>query len=99
VTDQACDLGLVHRVDHGGGRTESAEHLGDRREISDGRATSAQLQGDERAQHPRFTQGGDGFAREAGLAIDGISERSGNLDPDASSGVEEILRQSRPGHA
>jgi hypothetical protein len=70
VPDQAGDLGLMHRKDHGGrgaGAAERVAHVGN---VGDRRAVAAELMRDLQAQQPLRARRVDRSFREPGVAID-----------------------------
>ena len=87
MADQAEDLDLVHRIDHGRGGTGSAEHLARCGQLADGRSESAEPARHERAEETLFAQRGDRLVWKPRFAIDGVGDRAGDVHGDAPGGL------------
>ena len=69
VPHHARDLGLVHRIDHGRGRTGAAEHVANIHHVGDAGALTAELARNRNAHEARGARGGDRLRRKPGIAV------------------------------
>lgn len=98
MPDDACDLDLMHRIDHRRGGTGPAEHLAHRRQIGERGAAPAKLRGDKCAEHARFTQRSERLIRETGTSIDIVCRRTRDLRANPASGVDEVTGRTSAAH-
>ena len=68
---EAGDLGLMHRVDHGGRRAGAAERVANIDDVGDAGAFAAELARHRNAHQSRGARGGDRLRRKPRVAIDG----------------------------
>src|SRR5215471_2447330 len=70
VPENACDLGLMHRVDEAGRRARASEHVADVNHGTDIRAITAEVGGKQYAQKALQTDRSEGFGGKPRGTID-----------------------------
>ena len=73
VTREARDLGLMHRIDHGGGGAGAAEHVADIEHVADASSFAAELAWNRNPHEALGARRGHRLGRETRVAIDGDS--------------------------
>jgi hypothetical protein len=73
VTREARDLGLMHRIDHGGGGAGAAEHVADIEHVADASSFAAELTWNRNPHEALGARRGHRLGRETRVAIDGDS--------------------------
>ena len=71
VTHQASDLGLMHRIDHGGRCAGAAERVTDVDDVGDAGALAAEFARHRNAEQPLGARSADRLFRKTRIAIDG----------------------------
>ena len=111
VAQHARDLGLVHRIDHGGRGAGAAERVADIDHVGDASAFAAEIVRHHDAEQALGARRGDRFGREARVAIDRVSVLRGDRGDlfraggeargagcDASRGDLAAHHSARPGN-
>ncbi len=75
MTREASQLGLVHRINHGGGRAGAAERVADVDNVGDAGAFATEFARHRDTEQPLGARGGDRFIRETRIAVDRDSVR------------------------
>ena len=70
MAHQARDLGLVHRIDHGGRCAGAAERVANVDDVGDAGAFAAEFARHRDAEKPLGARGGDRLFRKSRIAID-----------------------------
>ena len=110
MTRKARDLGLMHRIDHGGGGAGAAKHVADIEHVADAGSFAAELAWN-RPHEALGARRGHRLGREARVAIDGGSMFRGDRGDlfraggeargawcDASRGDLAAHHSARPGN-
>ena len=88
VPDDARDLDLMHREDHGRGRAVLGERLAHRGQRDHPAAETAEALRDEGAHEVALLERRDGLLGESPLPVDRVGRGSRDLGSDASHGID-----------
>src|SRR6185312_9151152 len=101
MTRDARDLDLVHREDHAGRAAASSELEAGIRDCFEGKAETALLGGDERAERPLLAERVDRLAREARVCVDVGGMLGRDVLRDPGNGIDEraVGTHERDAHA
>jgi hypothetical protein len=88
VTRKARDLGLMHRIDHGGGGAGAAEYVADIEHVADAGSFAAELAWNRNPHEALGARRGHRLGRETRVAIDGDSMFRGDRGDLFRAGAE-----------
>ena len=94
VAREAGDLHLMHGEDHRRRSAGAAEDRRDVDDVGDARAVAAEFEGNQHAQQPLLADGGEGFGREARVAVDSVGVQLGDRRGSLGAG-DEVARSRR----
>ncbi len=94
MTQDACDLGLMHGIDQAGGGACTAENVTDVYDGAEVAAIAPECRRDQRAQEPLFARRRDGFEWETGGLIDVACIFRGNCG-NSLSACDEVRTPCR----